>query len=380
MFGLFRVRHVFLIVTFSISGCSIHPDIEDVTELPVFDVVQRIQCEAAESLRAAYAARGHLTTRGRLQLIDADIRLVQARLKTIRTGLEFERGEELADAIHATNIQIFQLQAKITKLLAGDSTATDGEKADDHYGKALYAEGRRLLDQKKSLEAQRIKFDAAKSAEQQLKKYSDQRGQFAGASAFESHLMVFQFQFQITENNNAAVSAGSAVWPIALGTFTLGFETGERKKRVAVRNVKLAQTFGELLFMLDCTQLKAPGRELVALKYPITGTIGLDRVLDDYLRAAAVGKFKTGGESYTDRIQFTTKINATLKPQVDLIRKVPAIVKVQGELTADREDLHELTVFLSPAEANRASAAGAELIIKKIPDLRVRSLDVQPPL
>ena len=114
----------------------------------------------------------------------------------------------------------------------------------------------------------------------------------------------------------------------------------------------------------------------------MSGNIGLGSVISDYLHVEKSGKFKSGGESYTDKIQFTTTINGSLKPSIDIARKGGEAIKASADLTGIRKDQHALTIYLSPSESSDKAGGVQQVQILQMPAVRVRAdvLRLPPPL
>ena len=70
-----------------LAGCSLRPSTEDVTGLPVFDIVQRIQCEAACAVRKIYTERGFNRELAELAQLDEEIKQVDGDVKAQQARL-----------------------------------------------------------------------------------------------------------------------------------------------------------------------------------------------------------------------------------------------------------------------------------------------------
>ena len=235
--------------------------------------------------------------------------------------------------------------------------------------------------------AAEINKDLEAKLEERKKDYNDKNKGYKAVVDFESNNAVFQFMFQITENNNAT-STGTITWPIDIGVITLGYGVGDKRQRMSDRQVRLVASFGELVQLVEpdkpddpsCDDVEIPEEHRFPRRYPITGEIGLAEVIWDYMRVNKLksGKFQAGGanNSYRDKITFTTAINGGLTPGLNLSKRMGQLIQADVDLTADRKDVHELIIFLTPPGAAPA-ASPQEVIIRQMPAVRVRSRSVE---
>lgn len=96
----------------------------------------------------------------------------------------------------------------------------------------------------------------------------------------------YSFKFSITDNDNSSGGA-SFLFPFSNGTFSLGVNVGEDKKRKAERNFDLAEDFADLL--ADVSAICE--RKDQIWKYPITGDIGLNESIKTFINLAGLSKF-----------------------------------------------------------------------------------------
>ena len=327
-----------------LSGCSVRPlpGPESRDGLPVFDIVRRIQCEAATAVRAAYQRFVSLSkdVKALNKKISATQKYVADKQRELAQKSDFgTREEELQDAAAAAAARMHEDQIK--HALARIKASNQQSEEKDLAKKALDREDYRVDQQIENISIaikilREIKLTNANlealRAERSGKRYRD-------IVEFEGHNAVFQFDFEITENNNLS-SQGSVVWPILLGglggTFTMGYDVGDKRERLAKRTVKLAASFGELASSFEkrndddgderngggklyCGDVDMMAPDQFPRVYPMTGNIGLEGGRE-YLAMLKNGKFKSGGESI-QTIQFTTTMNGSLKPGIDLARK-----------------------------------------------------------
>ena len=187
---------------------------------------------------------------------------------------------------------------------------------------------------------------------------------------FENTIMKLTFRFEITENNDATVD-GTIVWPIHMGSFTLGFDAGNKQERKTRRNVELATTFRELMAG-ECLGDGGQPKSRSARLYPVTGHIGVDELVDQYLMLSEVDQTKSGKEVFKDTLTFTTTVNGGISPSVKLTRVSPSSVAINGNLSVKRTDIHEVTVEFSLPEKKGVTTPPPGLKIESIPGLDIR--------
>ena len=80
-------------------------------------------------------------------------------------------------------------------------------------------------------------------------------------------------------------------------------------------------------------------------------------------------------KQFTDKIVFTTKINAGLTPKLELNPTPVHKLTVNGDLSADREDIHEVIVDIAPqAKATPATGGPTKIIVERVPAVDVKIL------
>lgn len=363
---MYRVASYFSVLfALTLAGCHSHPLHEDVTVLSTAELVQKIQCEAAQFIKNVHPAKNNPSLLRDLKTVnDAILKLTK-------------KVNEKSDGIPAgmTNSDIDEMQANIRlqaqQLLQALREAPSESKLD-----TIHLEIRQLSAQFANLKAiaksLKEREEAATKLQAKIKERNDNEN-FGKIIAFEANDALFAFVFTITEVNDASAGA-TVVWPIALGTFALNGTLTDKRQRLGERKVNLVLTFEELNALpCDRDNYVEAGR---AHRYPITGTIGLDEVLSQYLdvvkTGSGYGKFDTGGKSFSDRIAFTTEFGGTLKPT--LAKKVgPRTVNANLDLGASRKDVHELTLYIRPVDGGgKASVVPVqEIVIRRMPAPRI---------
>ena len=164
--------------------------------------------------------------------------------------------------------------------------------------------------------------------------------QHPGFGPGHDFILGLQFDFDTQTTKGAAGEAVVAV-PVPLGTFSIGFDGGVVKTRYGEEKVSIAEAFTELR-KLECTTL----RTLRSLVYPITGNIGLSDVIDKYLDLESLPKAKVS--DYFRTLRFTLKLGGGVHPTWALVRSSGTKIDAGFDVTADREDIHEVKVVITP--------------------------------
>ncbi|MGI9410118.1 MAG: hypothetical protein ACR2OV_08590 [Hyphomicrobiaceae bacterium] len=168
-----------------------------------------------------------------------------------------------------------------------------------------------------------------------------------------SEIVMF-FDFDITENNNATTT-GTVKLPVAIGTLTWGWDVGAMKTRDSQRDVKIAATFEEILKVKECDFADWHDDNFARL-YPIAGKIGIDELVLQYLLIAEDSRIASPNVNATtaefrDELTFTTTINGGVKPTVALQTSHGVEINGEGNVNADRRDLHKVIVQILPGSA-----------------------------
>jgi hypothetical protein len=167
---------------------------------------------------------------------------------------------------------------------------------------------------------------------------------------FDNAFIGYEFQFQITEDNNASASADFK-HPFTGGTFTLGISGGAEKQRVGDRNFRIVESFRDLRNLKpEICYGVVSGKNY---KYPIAGTVGLAEVIQTYVKIEKVVNLAVtkGADvpTFADKLVFTTTLKGGAKPSVEL-QAVPGsfrLVKASGDFNAQRKDVHKLIIAIA---------------------------------
>lgn len=432
----------------ALAGCSNHPIVDDVTPYSTSDVVNKVRCEVlAQLLR--YVDAGRLQDlHQRFESYDADRNKVKYASKSVleikevadrivaqskeilikeqtrpkrQAALNKESDkldkeiDQLIEAVRTTirevratdendRVGLLRLQGRLTRFqadvrrlaveserIAARQRELDAEPAIlEEQMQALLAEAREL-ERKDGFKAYQEYKEAADRLAQAKKDLSRFGSDFSRYYAFATTNVALQFRFQITENNNGS-GAGSIVWPVALGTVTLGYSAGKTKSRLSERTVGVSEDFADLLRIeSQCKRLDfgTEPQSALARTYPVTGNIGIGELIDQFLRVNhAVKLAKRDKDSkdkkvFHEKLQFTTTLKGGLKPSLVLSPSNGHTVKFDGDFNSDRSDLHEVIVDILPGieladaapEPKEPKDAETKISLVKVPNLSIRLLN-----
>ncbi len=168
----------------------------------------------------------------------------------------------------------------------------------------------------------------------------------AASSRWDSSGIAYEFKFDITETNAVGASA-DLLRPFTNGKLLFGIGASEERQREGTRNFQIVETFAELR-REDCS-VEALEKDW---RYPITGVVGMDEIVSTFAKLAKMNLLEKGGgnaASFTDILEFTTTIKASVNPSIEL-NAVPGhlrLTEAKASLSGERKDVHRLTVALS---------------------------------
>jgi len=169
----------------------------------------------------------------------------------------------------------------------------------------------------------------------QLKPILDEYGEVAAA---------YDFNFDITEVDDANANVAFKLPFTAPRVFDLGASGSLHKIRRAKRTFRSQESFRDLILRDQwCGNFEPHDRNIV---YPITGSIGLRKVVQTFMALSEQGG---GKDNFVDVLTFTTTISGSVNPSVKL-NAVPdsfRLVSASGGLSAERTDLHQVTISLA---------------------------------
>jgi hypothetical protein len=423
------MRRFFLAVAGGIflSACSNHPLIQDTTRYSTSDVVYKVRCEAHDELAYYVEVVGLEPQRRRYEGLLQSIKADQETIKKIEGSADFQAVRQLKQDLDAYGKDAKALEKskgdllhsiKVTlKLVEGLTRRVEAADDDPEKLKSLQAEvnalqaavgrlakqGQDYVTKSRELVAEKAVLDekqgslptlqqnlladyiaTAKRLEKNKKEKDKPGSPLAKYIAFATSNLAMQFRFEITEDDNGTAD-GSIVWPVALGTITLGYNAGKEKKRFSERTVAVSEDFSDLLRIDDCAE-DGPAPEWSRARiYPIRGNIGMGELLDQFLRINnSVRLVKREKESkdkkiFTDKLQFTTTLKGGVRPSLVLSPSTGHTVRFNGDFNADRKDLHEVIVDIQPGSEpvdapadSKEPKETAKMSIEKMPDLSIR--------
>ena len=179
---------------------------------------------------------------------------------------------------------------------------------------------------------------------------------------FEKYVIAYDYVFDISEKNNFGGDATFSL-PFTNGTFSIKSAASADRTRAARRSFKLADSFQVYLELAESGQC-ANHDDRANMEYPITGEIGLSEVFITYFNLEDT---RGGVEDFTDRLMFTTKLDASLTPSVTLTPVSDEFRLANGKLTAlnERNDLHQVTIALRRPKGKEADVQGAFELLRK---------------
>jgi len=385
--GLF-MRNVKLLLGLSMGAmlcaCSFpRPLQDDVTHLPLSDVIRKITCEARDGLHDIMAAKGH--REGEYAAYKQASKDLKNKRKSIlkpwednSKALDARKKELVAarqalDTEDAALINFFKLvdqmgdedKAKLVKRMQQLRTRRAEllrELAKFNDDAAAYLRARRKHDMNVRLAEKRI--EALTTAT---------RKRFKDLVRYTNHQMSYNFRFKAVETD---VITGNASYKlpinINLGTLTIGVGGNDTKKRDGERKVSLLISLDDLYE----TKCDAPAETdgIRAIYYPIRGKIGVHEVFAQYFKIldrakqdadeASAGEEEQEGdkekarkifaktEAYVDTIVFTTTLSGSLAPAVILNPTPKKQLTASLGISGTREDTHTVTIGLSVPDSD----------------------------
>lgn len=158
------------------------------------------------------------------------------------------------------------------------------------------------------------------------------------------------FYFELSEANDRG-SEGTFSFPVAQGTFKIGYDVGIDKKRKSTQQLSTADTF-KMLSQIRCD---GDGKRRNFM-YPITGNIGLSTTFMNYVDMMRQHAKAGSMTQFSDEVQFTTDIGATLTPSIDLKPLSGNLIDAKAILSDSRTDVHRVTVSFTPPLNSRQQA------------------------
>jgi hypothetical protein len=169
--------------------------------------------------------------------------------------------------------------------------------------------------------------------------------------------IAYDFDFNISEHNRADASLAFKN-PMAKSVFDLsagGVVDGTRRGQ---RTFKAQETFAQLASRDYCIGSRPRDKNLL---YPITGSIGLRKVVRTFVEISEQGG---GKDSFVDTLTFTTTVSGGVSASLKL-NPVPNnfhLVSASGGLSSDRTDIHKIVISLAFPQEKKGKRDRGEVI------------------
>jgi hypothetical protein len=169
--------------------------------------------------------------------------------------------------------------------------------------------------------------------------------------------VAYSFDLNITEDNDLT-SQANLLRILPEHVFRLNVGAGALRKRSNQRTFTVTDTFGYLLKTLnDPARGRYCDGQIVAANYvyPITGRIGVEKLVKDFIELTLFGNLAGSNSgavpTMTDKLVFTTTLNASATPSVVFTRVTSAFELADAQLTASakRSDVHQVAIALALA-------------------------------
>jgi hypothetical protein len=162
--------------------------------------------------------------------------------------------------------------------------------------------------------------------------------------------IAYDFDFGITERNSADTGLAFKL-PLASSVLDLTAGGSVSGTRVGQRTFKAQETFLELMNRGDalCGSFKPHNKNLA---YPITGSIGLRKVVETFI---AISEQGGGKDSFVDTLTFTTTVSGSLGSsiKIDPVSHSFRLVRADAGVAASRTDIHKVVISLAFPEKRK---------------------------
>jgi hypothetical protein len=368
---MMRIALVFVgFAALASAGCSAHPLVDDVVQIELHQVVDRIRCEAVKVVEAIFEGEYAAAELGAKHDLAGVYKAYQKSEKDIKGDQDYLR--KLTDdavALEAKRedlvqrIKLYELKMEKAALdLLDGQEQKDAAKVLHKRAKILRELIRRVGTEefrfKKETTQYRIDVQAAnaraKYYESELSKERQYvKKKYKKLDEFLRHRFTYQLDF-VMMNKATLGSDMSYKIPIPLGTLTIDqINPKAERENTSTRVVRAVASFGELLKLRDhCNQdsLDAGVSPLRARSYPIIGEIGLKEVIVQYMKIVSdddkIALKPKDTEAYSDKIVFKTTVSGGVVPKIQ-ITQVGHSFTGNYTMTATRQDQHTLQVFLT---------------------------------
>jgi hypothetical protein len=169
--------------------------------------------------------------------------------------------------------------------------------------------------------------------------------------------VAYDFHFDITEHNSAEAGLAFKL-PLTGSVLDLNAGASGNLTRVGQRSFKAQE---KLLALLDrgddmCKGFKERDKSFA---YPITGSIGLHKVVETFIAVSDQGG---GKDSFVDTLTFTTTVRGALASsiKIDPVPNSFRLTSATAAVGADRTDIHKVVVSLAFPEEKKITTGFAE--------------------
>jgi hypothetical protein len=172
-------------------------------------------------------------------------------------------------------------------------------------------------------------------------------------NAFADAGIAYNFDLTMTEDNNLTTDI-NLLRPLTNSATKLGISAGAARKRNNHRVFTLTDTFRYLVLFLPTEYCDG---QIVHANYiyPITGRIGVDRLVHDFVAMTLFGNLggaqaqPSGPPTMADTLTFTTRVNISATPRVEFTPVDTSFQLANAQLMAEaiRTDMHEVSVALA---------------------------------
>ena len=154
--------------------------------------------------------------------------------------------------------------------------------------------------------------------------------------------VVYSFDFDITENNNANAAVGLRL-PSVSNVLDVGASGALNLTRQGSRSFTAEDNWHDLITNSDLCKDTTPYQESII--YPLTGSIGVGAVVTTFIDIDKQGGAK---DSFVDTLTFTTSVggSANAAVKLDPIPQRFRPVSATAAFSASRLDIHKLTISL----------------------------------
>jgi hypothetical protein len=161
--------------------------------------------------------------------------------------------------------------------------------------------------------------------------------------------------------------------PDLLSRLSLGVKAGAKRKRANERTFTVTDTFSGLLAKVTETfcEGQVVGPNYV---YPISGRIGVDRLVNDFIYLTLFGNLTSAGATaadvakagvmpglpyMVDELTFTTTVTASATPRIEFtpITRNFRLLNAEVNALAERTDIHKVTMGLAIASSSMVELA-----------------------